>query len=406
MYAKNGIKMKTYIVSIFFLLFIYLPITKGLGIINKCKRWNNWSECKNNFIVRYCISDNSLHEAKDCENCGNWTEWSSCENGKQHRHLTNCQHIRDIRSCDKIDDHSKEEITKHKTNVELTGATKNGNILKPSLIDNKSDSNTNINAYDFDSYGTKSAAIENQSEYDEIYEAKENSDTKMKSVNTDTENDKNDSYASHRSSQIEKAEFKNIMDKDHIEESQNNVEEDFVNVQNKEAEFTNETFKRSPEISKHNIFQEAGNKIISLFSSSETKSELKSNPAFEQNTQNEDLSASGSKKNVISEAIPEENDTFNDEARGESKDKSKDKSKEDTKKGFAENISKTHIASGIFASAILGGGFMAYTYSQKKKRDAESENESKNEKYEVIFNENDKIDNSKNMYEEEFWGYE
>lgn len=453
--------MKLFNILGIFAILICIQNRRGSGLINKCKKWKNWSECKNNFIVRYCISDKSLYEATDCENCGQWTHWSVCEEGKQHRHLAKCPHLKDERKCEH---HQKNQASNNNDdiNVELTGANINKKKLKQSLkppviykLNNKRgniitdsgdpDEIKNVNEENVDKYVVENVdenVDENVNKYVNKYVNEEDliKHGDISNIQNKYETNqknlivKNEPGKGHAlnvpdilSSVEDEQEQKHTVNKSFLNETPHNTET-FADVQHKADRVEDFTLQSNPQISKHKILEEmeenttgststatstaslllnANSNVNESEAKNETEVELSSLPEFKFKALKKDTSQMNAGENVFSETGATETATAKSESREESESKSEEDSKEGgTSRGFNSLNANVLVAAGVAASVLSFGTIAACVYANKKKTGREIEIESKNENYEVIFNEDDKVDHNKILYEEEFWGYE
>lgn len=444
--------MKLFNILVIFVIFICIQIKRGSGLIHKCKKWKNWSECKHNFIVRYCITDKSLYEATDCENCGHWTNWSVCEEGKQYRYLEQCPHLKDERKCGYHEKYKEAADNNDDINVELTGAKINKKklkqSLKPPLIHEQYNNRINTYTDRWDPHELKNKNVENvdQNENknvnvnekdltknDGISNVQNTYETNQDNFIVKNESGKSNSRNTPNTLSPVEQKQEQTVNKTFINETPNNTEV-FADVQHKAYKVEDFTFQSNPQISKHKILEEmdgmdgieenaTGSTTSSITSSiatpttstanlilnsssnineSETKNETKlehsSLPEFESDVIKKDTSLMNDGENVFSETNATETDT--------TKSGSSDNSTENDKtRGFSATNPKVLVAVGVVVSIVAFGALAACLYTSKKKS-GEIEIESKNENYEVIFNEDDKVDHNKILYEEEFWGYE
>ncbi|CRG97300.1 merozoite TRAP-like protein, putative [Plasmodium gallinaceum] len=409
--------MNLFLISIFLILYN----VKCNILSKKCESWNEWSECENDYISRTCNYDYSIRDLKSCKNCGKWGNWSPCNNGITFRYLNNCAFIKDEKEC----------TNNNEENNKIKNENPQGMLTNLSNEDLKKDNNKN----------EKTVLNNNDKQYkkenEELIFNDENSSQKLE-INEDNDFSETFGNITEGNKKIDNGKsVKNIhlmtpSNSFNNESNTNEIRNENPIYENTKLPFIRENKKN--EIKEHNYIYDinsikrkkgenednninlhnSNNEINKSYYNKKKVKKLRDNQNIKIINQKNEIDKNISKENLNSTVRMKTYDnTFNDENKNlynfrEIHENEYDTKNNDFKGKYNDSIkfNRIYIASGLGVVLILTGGIVGYIIHKEKKTD-DFPIDSKEENYEVIFNDDTSKNKSiKALYEEEFWAFE
>ncbi|ANQ07084.1 Uncharacterized protein PCOAH_00014170 [Plasmodium coatneyi] len=365
---------KSLVLNIFFFSFIQISCERIKD--NRCEQWDSWSHCKDGISTRICLTDKSITDKTTCKMCDIWGEWSACKNGKRHRKIVNCPFIREDQDCDP--NNSNEENARNNTTI---------------YFNNDDYDDEHEDSFEETLEEESNLPVTGDSSQPVFLEGDLHGEGKQQGMGESFVHvDQADAIAQEHNEVLTDATPSeasppagdaNHPNEDEVHEPHNNSDE---------AQ-TNEAHPSS-----HNL---ADDQIDAAPISRPKRAKNFRDHKFEDfsSTSGEGQNKNHAGENTHQNSFNEQQENHHDE---HSKNEWKKKHNAGAGSGGAPKFNQTYIASGMGLLFLLSGSAASYAlYNGKYKQLTE---DGKSENFEVIFNEDMKArDNSKSMYEDEFW---
>ncbi|CAA9987184.1 merozoite TRAP-like protein, putative [Plasmodium knowlesi strain H] len=368
---------KSLLLNIFF--FSLIHISCELIRDKRCEQWDSWSPCKNGISTRICLTDKSVTDKMTCTMCNIWGEWSACQNGKRHRKIVNCPFIREDQDCDP--NNSNEENARNNTTIYFNNYDdEQGDNFEETLEEESNLPVTGDNSepvfLERNSHGERKqqGMRESFAHVDEVdTTAQEHNDMLTDTTPSEASPPADDASENHAKSP-----------------NPDELNEPHINSDGAQTDATYDPSSHNPADDQSDTAPFSKPKRAKNFRDHKFD-DFSSTPGEGQNKNH----AEG---DTHRQSFKEQQGNQHEQ----SKNEWRKKHNAGTGSGGAPKFNQTYIASGMGLLFLVSGSAASYAlYNGKYKQLNE---EAKNENFEVIFNEDMKArDNSKSMYEDEFW---
>ncbi|CAG9481638.1 merozoite TRAP-like protein, putative [Plasmodium vivax] len=378
---------KSLLLNIFFFSLIQISC-KRIGK-RKCEQWDSWSACKDGISTRVCLTNKSVTDKMTCKACNIWGDWSACKNGKRHRKVVNCPFIREEQDCDP--NKSNKQNARNNTTIYFNNDDyddEQDDVFEETLQEEsnlpvKGDSSEPI-FLEQDSHGEgkQQSMSESFAHVDEVDATAQPHNEVLTDTTTPSE-------ASPPADDANNETYVSYPEEEPLHGPQNNSDEAQAGADH---------------LSSHNLADDQAD--------SQADGQTNAAPSSEPRAKHfrdhkfEDVSSPPGEGQNENHAEGNTNQNSFYEQQGShhehSEHKWRKKHNAGAGSGGAPKFNQTYIASGMGLLFLLSGTAASYAlYNGKYKELTE---EAKNENFEVIFNDDMKArENSKSMYEDEFW---